>query len=257
MSSPAQRFLDALPQIDALSAALAKRHGLNGDDALDFVALVRTRFVETDYAPIRQFRGEASLTTYLAVVIASWVRDHRVAQTGRWRPSAAALREGPAGVLLERLTHRDGRTHTEAIEDVRSSTVGVYSERELRAILRRLPMRPPTRPRIVSTDAAADVPAPRASNPDELVEQGEQARRLDDAKGALARALQRLEATDRLVISLRFLDGLSVADIARTLGVEQKPLYRRIERSLAVLKQHLTAGGVTAGTIRDVLHPEP
>lgn len=257
MSSPAQRFLDALPQIDALSAALARRHGLTGDDALDVVALVRTRFVETDYAPIRQFRGDASLTTYLAVVIASWLHDHRVAQTGRWRPSAVALREGPVGVLLERLTHRDGRTYAEAIEEVRSTTAGVYSERELRAILRRLPMRPPSRPRLVTTDAAADVPAPQVSNPDELFEQAEQARRLDDARSALTLALERLAADDRLVVSLRFLDGLSVADIARTLGLEQKPLYRRIERTLAVLKEHLTARGVTAGTIQDVLRSEP
>jgi DNA-directed RNA polymerase specialized sigma24 family protein len=44
---------------------------------------------------------------------------------------------------------------------------------------------------------------------------------------------------------MRYWEGTSVADIARALGLPQKPLYRRLERALAALRAALEAAGVS------------
>jgi RNA polymerase sigma factor (sigma-70 family) len=62
---------------------------------------------------------------------------------------------------------------------------------------------------------------------------------------ALSAGLEQLETDERVIVRMRFWEGLSVADIARGLGVEQKPLYRKLERALKTLRGHLVASGVS------------
>ncbi|HKG93012.1 MAG TPA: sigma factor-like helix-turn-helix DNA-binding protein [Gemmatimonadaceae bacterium] len=45
----------------------------------------------------------------------------------------------------------------------------------------------------------------------------------------LARALDALPAEDRTIVQMHLLDGMSVSDIARALGLEEAPLRQRIE----------------------------
>jgi RNA polymerase sigma factor for flagellar operon FliA len=61
----------------------------------------------------------------------------------------------------------------------------------------------------------------------------------------LSQALSRLEAADRLIVRMRYWQDMSIADIARALGLPQKPLYRRIERALAAVRRHLERAGVS------------
>lgn len=251
--APADRFLELLPTIDALSAALARRRGLVGDDADDFAAHVRARFVESEYAALRQFRGEAAITTYLSVVIASWLRAYLFAREGRWRPSAAALRLGPVAVQLERLVSRSGRTANEAIAELLAGGDQPYTERELRDMLRALPHRLPLRPQVVAGDLALAVPSAATTQADARVVADEHDLAVARAQRALETALQTLPHDDRVLVTMRFLDGLSVADIARTLRLEQKPLYRRLERAVTALRRQLEALGVTADSVHDAL----
>jgi hypothetical protein len=55
------------------------------------------------------------------------------------------------------------------------------------------------------------------------------------------------------VLRMRFEDGCSVADISRTLRLDQKPLCRRLERLLADLRAALEAAGLTKDNATDVL----
>jgi RNA polymerase sigma factor (sigma-70 family) len=251
--APADRFLELLPTIDALSAALARRRGLVGADAEDFAAHVRAQFVESEYAALRQFRGEAAITTYLSVVIASWLRAYIFAREGRWRPSAAAIRLGPVAVQLERLVSRGGRSGDAAIAELLAGGDQPYTERELRSMLRALPHRPPLRPQVVAGEHALDAPSPRTSHADALVVADEHDLAAARARRALETSLQTLPSEDRVLVTMRFLDGLSVADIARTLRLEQKPLYRRIERALSALRRQLELLGVTVDSVHDAL----
>jgi len=67
----------------------------------------------------------------------------------------------------------------------------------------------------------------------------------------LQRAIAELPPDDRRLI--RMWTELKVADIARILGVEQKPLYRRIEKILGKLKKSLERQGIRRQDIEEVL----
>jgi RNA polymerase sigma factor (sigma-70 family) len=66
-----------------------------------------------------------------------------------------------------------------------------------------------------------------------------------ELRDALTAALSSLAPADRLLLRLRFEDGLSVPEIARVLG-ERSPFatYRRLDKVLKALRRTLNAAGV-------------
>ena len=252
-SSPEEKFLENLSRIDRIAVAVARHRGIVGADADDMVSMVRAKFVETAYAPFVQFREEASLDTYLRVVISSWVKDHIIARDGRYRPSAAALRGGPVMIKLERLISKSGCSVDEAIGHVMDGGDQPYDERALREMVRNLPLRAPLRPRIVSASAAADARANRSIEADADISSAEYEVELASAQRVLSGAMHALPAEDRLLVSMRFMDGQSVADIARALGLESKPLYARLDRALRKLRAMLEGDGVTRQHILEII----
>ena len=184
------------------------------EDAVDFASWIRLKLIEDDYAIFRKFRGESSLLTYLSVVIAMLARDYRVQRWGRWRPSAEARRQGPLAVRLETLVHQRGYKLEEAAEILRTAGETVLPEWQARARPRRLPVREPMRPVEVGADSLTTLEAPNASLRDSTFEASDERRR---TRQALDDAIRELPLEDRLVVKLRFWEGSSVAEIARSL----------------------------------------
>lgn len=256
MSQPSlyeSQFLELLPTIDRIAGSLARARRLTGADADDFVSVVRARFVETDYAALRQHRGEASVGTYLTVVITRWLQDQIVARDGRWRPTAAAVRAGPVAILMERLITRMGSSVDEAVAQLMTEGGHGYSERELRALARQLPPRPPMRPRLVSELDARDVHSGARELADSGLTSQDNLSAEERFSSALKDALAALEEEDRMLVTMRFLDGHTVAQIARALRIEQKPLYRRLDRLMVTLRRTLEADGITAEDAGELL----
>lgn len=247
-----QLFTANRPAIEAIVTALCRRNGLAEDDAGDFAGWVWVRFVETDYAVLAKFRGESSLTTYLTTVLAMWLKEYRVHLRGRWRPSAAAKRDGPLAVRLETLTQRDGLTLMEAAERLRTAGETSLADRDLAAIASRLPRRTPLRPVV-----AGEADAPARDRADDVVDAEERARESEVLKRELDSALSELPPQDALVVKLHYMQGLSVADVARGLAVRQKPLYRQIERTLGRLRSRLERAGVSRERIALLAHDPP
>ena len=71
---------------------------------------------------------------------------------------------------------------------------------------------------------------------------------------ALTGALRSLSAEDRLLIKLRFEDGLRIVEIARRLHQPEKPLYRRLERLLGRLRREFENRGLHGGSLPELLH---
>ena len=109
-----QLFLTHLSMIQGVAAAIARQHRLSPPDAEEFTADVQLRIIRDDYAVLRKFRGRCTLRTFLTVVIGRMCLDYRIAEWGKWRPSARSRREGDVAILLERLAVRDGPTFEEA-----------------------------------------------------------------------------------------------------------------------------------------------
>jgi RNA polymerase sigma factor (sigma-70 family) len=81
-----------------------------------------------------------------------------------------------------------------------------------------------------------------AASPDEMPDVAFQRSEL---RTMLETAIARLDAGDRLLLRLRFVDGLPVPQIARLLGEGSAfHYYRRLDRVLAALRQSLRAIGV-------------
>jgi RNA polymerase sigma factor for flagellar operon FliA len=238
-------FLAELDWIREAMAALCRRYGMGAADTEDFASWATLRLIDDDYAVLRKFRGESALRTYLVVVVAMLHREYRSRWWGRWRPSAAARRAGRVAVRLETLVHRDGYPLSEAILRLRTAGETSLSERQLVALFASLPRRTAGGGRPVESllDALAHVPDPAAADDGVAAEERAAERRaLEDA---LHRALEALPAEDRVILRMRYWEGTSVADIARALGLPQKPLYRRVERALAALRAALEAAGVS------------
>jgi RNA polymerase sigma factor (sigma-70 family) len=231
-------LVSQLALIDDVVGFVARRHWLLPQDREDFGSMVRLRLIENDYRVLREFRGHSTLRSYLVVVITRLMLDYRIAEWGKWRPSARAKRLGPLAVRLEILVYRDQMTIDAACEALRASKL-VVTPSEAAAILNRLPMR--SRRRLVGESALEGLAAPTLA-PDVMMMRPERRR----ASMALSAALAKLGADDRRLLKLRFLDRVPVATIARRDGLEQKWLYRRIERLLAKIRPELERQGLDA-----------
>jgi RNA polymerase sigma factor for flagellar operon FliA len=236
-SSPEATFLAALPVIDRITSILGRRYGLAEDDLEDFSSWVRIRMIEADYAVFRKFGGRSSLDTYLSVVLANLLKDYRNSRWGRWRPSAVARRLGAVAIRLETMLYRDGHSVREATQVLQGKGI---AEAEIRSLASRLPFRLKAREVAIDEGIEAEAPPNSSSEP-------EATERLVD--GVIAE----LPAEDQVMVRMRFWDDFSVADIARTLGVEQKPLYRRLEAIQARLGLMLVARGVDRARVATML----
>jgi len=235
------RFLAALPQIDDAVRLVSRRNRLSASERDDFASEVRLAFIEHDYKVLARFEGRSSLRTYLITVVNRLFLDHRRRLWGKWHASAQATRLGPIAERLELLVHRDGHSVGEACQILGSEGVAETSA-QLVELAARLP--PRQRVRVTSlSDAEPDSnrPGPSPDDPHEAFEGNETASR---CQTAISLALERLPAEDRVVLRLRFEDGISVADIARGLKLDQKKLYRRLEDLLEQLRQALEAAGL-------------
>lgn len=240
---------ECLPIVQRVVEFVCRRNRVVAADAEDFGSYVTLKLLADDSAKLRQFAGRSSIQTYLSVVIERLFLDYRRTSWGKWRPSVQAVRLGPTATLIEQLTVRDGYALEEAYELVTTNHRIVISRAEFDALLAQLPTRQPRR--FDSDGVLVDVPATSAT-PDETLlalETGDQERQVISA---LQHAMASLTVQDRLVLTMRFRDGRTVAEIAAALGLDQKALYRRVERLLKDLRRQLETDGVDANLVLGV-----
>jgi RNA polymerase sigma factor for flagellar operon FliA len=248
--NPEEQFLSHLELVERIARHTCRRYHCPPDEVEEFASLAKLKLIEDDYAILRKFQGRSRLSTYLASVLQRLFLDHRNHAWGKWRPSAAARRQGPLAETLERLVVRDGQTVDEACETLRT-TMGVATSRaDLTALAASLPVR--LRRRHVDDAALEDLPSGN-SRPDHDLLEAERSALAGRVHAELERALEALTAEDRLIMKLRIEQGLQVAEIARILSLPAKPLYRRLEGIYRLLRGRLEASGVDAGAVAEVL----
>jgi RNA polymerase sigma factor (sigma-70 family) len=243
-------FLSQLDLIERVIGFVCARQHLASADADDFSSFVKLKFVENDYALLAKFEGRSSLRTFLTVVIQRLFLDHRISAWGKWRPSAEARRAGPTAILLEQLMVRDGYPFEEACEMLRTNHRVAADRVELERLAARLPIR--VRRRFQPDDALANMPS-RDRPADDLAADQDRRAAGNRVSEALSTLMARMDQQDRLILALRFDDGRTVAEIAAILRLDQKGLYRRVERLLKELRTGLEAEGIDGTSVLEML----
>jgi RNA polymerase sigma factor (sigma-70 family) len=242
-----QQFLSELAVIERVIAWASSRRGLRGADASDFASVVKLRFVENDYEILAKFQGRSSLKTYLTAVINRLYLDFQVQRFGKWRSSAEARRQGTVALRLECLMFRDGLTFEEACGVLQSDPRVGETRDELDAIRQRLPTRPG---RVPKSDGREPV---RPDTGPSAVERAERQALAERTFAVIRQAVSRLPAPDRLFMRLHLESGLTVAQASRSLGLDQKALYRKKEDILKHLRTALETAGIDAEAARELL----
>jgi len=247
---PEELFRDNLALIDRVIAGVCRRAGVRDADAEDLACSAGIALMENDYAILRGYEGRAPLGAFLTVVVQRMMTREWMRLRGRWRASAEAERCGPAAVMLEKLTVRDGRPLDEAVEIVRANDPSL-NRNAVREMAERLPQRAPRLRLVPLLDDAQPFVASDAA--DERATQSETRRLSESAARVVRETLGRLSLQDRMLIRFHFGAELSIADTARVLGVPQRPLYRRVEALLAQLRRELEREGLGAAVIEDMI----
>lgn len=249
-----QLFLDHLPMIKRTAAAVATRRRLPPAEIEEFTAEVIFRIISDDYAILRKFRGRSKLRTYIVVVVKRLCLDYHAAAWGKWRPSIRSRRNGRLFVELERLTIRDGLSLEQACQVLETGRGEPLDRTLLEQAYARF--KPRLRPKFVPESAIQQQPATDELR--ERVECGHDHRRtVSRALRALAVAVRSAPVEDRLVLTLHFRNGLSIADVARALRVNQPDLYRRFTSLRARLRRQIESAGVSRSEVLAALgHPD-
>lgn len=255
--SPEVLFLEHVDWIARVAFIACAKHDIRGAEAEDFASWVRMKLIEDDYAVLGKFRGDSGVRTYIAVVVARYFVSYVRMQRGEWRSSAVAERLGAPARELERLVRRDGYTLPQAGEVLRTAGRTTLSDLELARLLDLLPTRSPLRPVELHADVVLNATV-GDSRADERIVTAEWETGRAGVMSALDRAIGELEPEEQLIVRLYFGEGLSVADVARTMGLEQKPLYRRLPRLRDRLRTMLERAGLRNDDVRNLFfEPDP
>ena len=243
-----QLFLSELALIERVIAWVCARRCLRGADGEDFSSTVKLRLIENDYEILGRFEGRSSLKTYLTAVVNRLYLDYQTQRFGKWRPSAEARRLGPVALRLEALLYRDGLS----FEEARGVLQTDFQVAESREALHELSLNVPRRiSRRAGSSTEQELPATEGGH--SSVERAERQILAERTFLVLRKALGRLPARDRIVLRMHVEGGLSVADVARALGEEQKALYRRRDAAFKQLRVDLAAEGIGGGDARELL----
>lgn len=233
-------FVEALPDIDAVCRGVARRYRIRDGELADLTSMVKLSIITNRYRVLARFQGRCSFRTYLQTVVLRLFLDHRRKQYGKWRASAGAIRRGPLAVALEKLIHHQGFSREEAIQRMATSRDPGVSRRALDELADGLPPRRP-KSTFVSDGIELAGLVSRADGPEDTLRHGQSAAL---AQRAVEEALQGLAAGDLLILRLRFEDNLTTAEIARLLGLDVRPLYRRMESAIDEVRRRMRRQGV-------------
>jgi RNA polymerase sigma factor for flagellar operon FliA len=227
-----QLIVQQRPHVERVIQDLARRHFLASTEIQEFRAAVERALERNDYELLRAFDGRSTWETYLTTVITRQFFLFQAALWGQWRPSAAALRLGPAAMLLEELVIRDRFPLNDAIDWMRTTHRVDLPRHRLQQLAEQLNV--------------AGVPGGKTGNPAPTGADGE----LNDA---LRDALAIVAPDDRLILELRFRDRQPLTRIAAMLKIEVRPLQRRIDTAKDVIRRSLLTQGIAAADVESLL----
>lgn len=231
-------YRDNLDLINSVIGCVSRMMHLSVEDREDFVSAAHLKLIDDDYAVLRKFQGSSSLKTYLVIVIKRFSIDFRNQRWGRWRASVLAKRLGDVAVALETLICRDGLPFSEASSILVAKHLATESEVE--DLLVQLPVR--FERKFESDEGLETLPGP-GPTPLDLMRKAERVNRQQEIVEATRELSDKLDDLDQVILRMSFEDSVTVADMAKILGLDQRRLYTVRARILRGLRKSLEEMG--------------
>lgn len=248
--SPGRALLEAkYPLIQKQLHHLSRRSGLPEHEAEEFRSWALLKLVEDDSRVLASWEGRSSFPTFLTVVLVNLMRDYRARIWGKWKPTAAARKQGREAILLERLCFRDGLSLDEAIERMQTEHEVSLSRAELERMAASLTRR--MKRRQVSEEDLLRIPVD--GQVESRIEEAERSVTEEELRVLLTPLLKSLSTENRLLFKLHYWDGLSVAAISSLLGRPQRELYSARAKCLKKIRRSLAKAGLSPERVRALL----
>lgn len=246
--TPEQLFLAHLEDIQKAAAHASRRHRLSPENTELFASWAIEKIIADNYGIIQKFRGDSTFRTYIVMVIQRLMLDFKNHIWGKWRNSAEAERLGPVAKRLEELLVRDGVPFEQACRILLTNEKVEMSWEDLDNLAGKLPFRNPPR-RMEGEETIQNRPGAEADPERRMLGKENQARR-QKILALFSEVLKTLPKEDQVIVRMR--GEQKIVDIAKCLGLDQKSLYRRVEKDFAALRAELEKRGVSAEEIRGV-----
>lgn len=246
--------LEALPPI---LRGLGREKRLSPEDVEDLRSEIQVKLLEDNHLVLRRWDSRSSLKAYLGQVVYNLWHDRLRSLKGKAIVSAAAKRLGPPAKELELLLGRQGLTFDEAYQAIKPHFPDL-SRGEAEEIAAHL--KPKLGRRFESEDVVAGLPDQEPAG-DERLKRQEKLVQKRKALALMRQRLSELPEQDRMLLVRAHADGVKFSRIARSLGLDQRALYRRNEKLIAKLRTDLEQAGIRWEDLSEVLGmdepPEP
>jgi len=251
---------------DLINAMAEKRFGREAV-AAEAALFVLEALRKEDWKILRAFSGKASFGTYLRSVVFRLLEDFSRRKYGRLQPPSWLRRLGGIWLLLYSYLCLERLTIAEAVEMSHQrfqARTKAEIERAAREIKRRITDCGSHQMIEVELDEGGlpDAEEGRRRRPEEMLERHQ---RLELLQAVWAAAMTpgdfeksspagkvdfpfQLTSQEKLLIRMRYVDGLTVAKIAALLGCSRHRINGRLRRLLMRLRRVLEAGDAAAET---------
>ncbi|NIM10401.1 MAG: sigma-70 family RNA polymerase sigma factor [Candidatus Aminicenantes bacterium] len=233
------------------------------NEALELSNLVLDTLQRDNYHVLRQFKGNAKLSTYITTIVARQAVDMVRKKLGRSREKERAQKYGKTGMLIYERVIQQGRPVSDVFQELKSREGISESLEEFETITRKIKGKKNNPPSSLEVEAnpvvkegislkvdgneKEEVVIPDThSDPQELLIEEQRKQRLGEVVGE---AIAQLSGEERMILRMRFPADeeekpRKVEQISKLLGISLKATYKRIDRLLKKCRRLLEHKGV-------------
>jgi RNA polymerase sigma factor (sigma-70 family) len=228
------------------------------NEALELSNQVLDTLQRDNYRVLRQFKGEAKLSTYITTIIARQAVDMVRKKLGRNREKERAQKFGKTGMMIFERVILQGSTLAEIYPELKTRENISASLEELESLLKKIKGKknsfaysgennPVVKNGTTINEEGEYIIPDTANDPQELlIRQQSKQKRAEVIRDIIAH----LNGEERMILRMRFPPGNEekqgkVERIAAVLGISEKAVYKRITRVLKKCRDRLNQSGVT------------
>lgn len=232
------------------------------NEALELSNQVLDTLQHDDYRVLRQFKGEAKLSTYITTIIARQAVDLVRKKLGRSREKERAQKFGKIGMMIYEKVILQGCSLKNIYPELKSNENISQSLQELETIAEKIKGKKSSltfsngdnpvvkNGAIVDEDGDYIIPD-KKNNPEELLIEEQRKQKLGEI---VKEIIGQLNGEERIILRMRFPANDEekpgkVEQIATVLGISEKAVYKRIARVLHKCKNLLDQKGVAVNDL--------